>query len=201
MSEKVEQRSYHGNLSPDDMARALVMRFDEGDTRAQWMRDAEKRAVVQVRSRKAEHGDPNTAVTVHITPSETGVVVSVSEQKWLGVAADLARTGVKGWLNPMRLLNEIDDIARNVRWLGMRSEIWKAVEEYCQSRGSGRGTAALLKNVVCSYCGTPNDIGAHNCNACKAPLTAEQPIVCPQCGFLNNPEASLCVNCGGRLRN
>lgn len=200
MSEKVEQRFYHGDISPEDMARALVMQFNQGETRAQWMAGEGGRAVVQVQSRRVERGDPNTAVTVHITPMETGVTVSVSEQKWLSVAADLARSGVMGWLNPLRLLGELDDIARNVRWLGLRSEIWKAVDEYCQSRGSGRGTAATLTTVICPYCGTPNDIGAHTCQACHAPLAEVQPIVCARCGFLNVPEATLCANCGARLR-
>ena len=199
MADKVEQRLYHGKISAEDMARTLVLRFDQGETRAQWMRGEAGRAVVQIQSRNVERSDPNTAVTVHITPLEIGVTVAVSEQKWLGVAADLAKTGVMGWLNPMRLLGELDDIARNVRWLGLRSEIWQAVDEYCQSRGSGRGTAAALQAVICPYCDTPNDIGAHICQACRAPLAEVQPIVCPNCGFLNEPEAALCVNCGARL--
>ena len=36
----------------------------------------------------------------------------------------------------------------------------QAVDEYCQTQGSGRGAAGLLLNVVCPYCGTPNDVGA-----------------------------------------
>ncbi len=200
MPEKVEQRLYHGEISPKDLAKTLVMQFDEGETVAQWMKGEAHRAVVQVRSRGVEHGDPNTAVTVQITPTKTGVTVSVSEQRWLGVAADLAKTGVMGWLNPARLLGELDDIARNVRWLGLRSEIWKAVDEYCQNRGSGRGTSAIISSVVCPYCGTPNEIGAHTCQACRAPLAQAQPIVCPRCGFLNDPQAALCVNCGAQLQ-
>ena len=62
---------------------------------------------------------------MHISPIKTGVTLAVSEQKLLGVAADMAKTGVQAWLNPMRLLGELDDIARNVRWLGLRSEIWQ----------------------------------------------------------------------------
>ena len=106
-----------------------------------------------------------------------------------------------GWLNPMRLLGELDDIARNVRWLGLRSEIWEAVDEYCQSRGSGRGAAAAFQNIVCPYCGTPNDIGTHTCQACRAPLAEVQPIVCARCGFLNAPEGTLCVNCGAHIKS
>jgi DNA-directed RNA polymerase subunit RPC12/RpoP len=199
MAEKVEQRLYHGKIDPEDMAKALVLHFDQGDTRSQWMRGEHGRAVVQVRSRSAERNDPNTAVTIHITTTKTGVTVAVSEQKWLGVAADLAKTGVMGWLNPRRLLGELDDIARNVRWLSLRSDIWKAVDEYCQSRGSGLGAAPLMSSIVCSYCGTPNEMGSYTCSACRAPLAEAQPIVCPSCGSMNNPEATLCVNCGKRL--
>lgn len=199
MADKVEQRLYHGKISAEDMARTLVLRFDQGETRAQAIRGEGGRAVVQIQSRNVERSDPNTAVTVHITPTDIGVTVAVSEQQWLGVAADLAKTGVMGWLNPLRLLGELDDIARNVRWLGLRSEIWKAVDEYCQSRGSGRGTAAALQTVICPYCDTPNPIGAYICQACRGSLAEAQPIVCPNCGFLNEPEASLCVNCGTRI--
>ncbi len=200
MADKVEQRLYHGDISAEDMARVLVLRFDQGETRAQWMPVEGKRAVVHIQSRKIEHSDPNTEVTVHIAPMQTGVTVAVSEQQVLGVAADLARTGLKGWRNPLRLVNELDNVARNVRWLGLRTEIWKAVAEYCQSRGSGLGTAAAFQTVVCSYCGTPNDLGAHICQSCRAPLAEVQPVVCARCGFLNDPEASLCVNCGAKLR-
>jgi len=199
MADKVEQRLYHGKIKAFDLARALVLRFNEGETTARWMKGDGKQAVVQVRSRRVERGDPNSAITVHITPTKTGITVAVSEQQWLGVVADLAKTGVMGWLNPRRLLGEIDDIARNVRWLGLRPEIWKAVDEYCQSQGSGRGAATLISSVICPYCGTPNDIGAHVCSACRASLAEAQPIVCPQCGSLNAPQATVCVNCSTHL--
>lgn len=199
MAEKVEQRAYHGELNPKDLARALVVRFDTGETRAYWMEAEGDRAVVQIQNRRVEHGDPNTAVTVQIAPTKTGLTVALSEQKLLGVAADMARTGVAAWLNPMRLLGELDDIARNVRLLGLRPEVWKAVDEYCQAQGSGRGVAGILNHVECPYCSTPNDIGTKLCTSCQAPLAQVQPIICGHCGTLNRPEASLCVNCGKRL--
>ncbi len=106
MTEKVEQRAYHGSLNPRDLARALVVRFDAGETKAHWMMGEAGRAVVQIQSRQVERGDPMTAVTVQIAPTPTGFVVSVSEQKVLSVAADMARRGVQAWLNPVRLLGE-----------------------------------------------------------------------------------------------
>ncbi len=200
MADKVEQRLYHGKINAEEMARALTLRFNQKETRAQWLRGESGRVIVQIQSQGVERGDPNTAVTVHITPLDIGVTVAVSEQQWLSVAADLAKTGIMGWLNPLRLLDELDDIARNVRWLGLRAEVWKAVDEYCQSQGSGRGATAALQAVLCPYCDTPNPIGAYNCRACHAPLAEVQPMVCPHCGFLNTPEGSLCVNCGARIR-
>jgi len=199
MAETVEQRAYHGNIEPSDLARSLVLRFDEGETQAHWMEGQAGRAVVQIQSRPRESGDPTTAVTVHVSPTKTGITVSVSEQKVLSVAADIAKTGLQAWLNPLRLLGEIDDIARNVRWLGLRSEVWTAVDEYCRTQGGARGAAGILANVICPYCGTPNDIGAQNCKACRAPLAEAQPIVCGRCGFMNEPQAELCVNCSAKL--
>ena len=193
MAEKVEQRAYHGEISPEDLARTLVLRFNEGETRAHAIKGEAGRAVIQIQNRRVEFGDPNTAVTVQVSPTKTGITVAVSEQKLLGVAADMAKSGVKAWLNPLNLLGELDDIARNVRWMGLRTEIWKAVDEYCQAQGSGRGAAGL------PYCGTPNDVGTQTCAACKAPLAEAQPIVCGRCGFLNQPEGSLCINCGAKL--
>jgi hypothetical protein len=146
-----------------------------------------------------EYGDPATAVTVHVSPTKTGITVAISEQKVLSVAADMAKTGVQAWFNPVRLLGELDDIARNVRWLGLRGEVWDAVEAYCRAQGSARGAAGILAHIICPYCDTPNDIGAQNCKACQAPLAEAQPIVCGRCGFMNRPEAALCVNCGSKL--
>jgi predicted RNA-binding Zn-ribbon protein involved in translation (DUF1610 family) len=195
----VEQRAYHGELDPERLAQTLVLQFDEGETRARWMRQGGKRAVVQIQSRQVEFGDPTTGVSILIAPTQTGLTVSVSRQRILGVAADMAKTGVQAWLNPMRLLGELDDIARNVRWLGLGREIWEAVDDYCRTQGAGRGNAGMLTHVTCPYCGTPNALGDANCKACRAPLAQAQPIACGQCGFLNAPEAGLCVNCGARL--
>jgi len=143
VTEKVEQRAYHGSLNPRDLARALVVRFDAGETKAHWMMGEAGRAVVQIQSRQVERDDPMTAVTVQIAPTPTGVVVSVSEQKVLSVAADMARRGVQAWLNPVRLLGDLDNIARNVRWLGLRSEVWAAVDEVGRTHGSARGLSVL----------------------------------------------------------
>lgn len=196
---EMEQRAYHGRIDPEDMARALVVQFNESETAAQWMRGERGRAVVQIKSRRAERGEATTAVTLHITPSETGVVVSVAEQRWVGVAADLARSGLMTLLNPWNIIGEIDDIARNVRRIQLRDEVWSAVETYCRGVGAGTGVGPRSQSVVCPYCGTPNPVGTLKCEACRAPLAEQQPIACPHCGFLNEPHAQSCVNCRSSL--
>ncbi len=151
--------------------------------------------MVQIISREQRPGDASRAATVHIAPSQTGVVVSIAEQPWLGVAAGLARSGLRTLLNPWNLIGELDDIARYVRRLQLRGEIWKAIEVYCRNVGAGTGVGPAAGSLACPYCGTLNEIGMPNCRACRAPLAEMQPVVCQRCGFLNEPEAQSCVNC------
>jgi NADH:ubiquinone oxidoreductase subunit len=199
---EMEQRAYHGDIDIEDMARALVIQFNQGETRAQWMRGKAGRAVVQVQMRKREWQDPDRgAITLHLTPSKTGTVVSMAEQRWLGVAADLAKSGLLTLLNPWNIIGEIDDIARNVRSIQLREELWNAVELYCRSAGSGTGVGPSPQHIVCPYCGTPNELGTMICQACRAPLAEAQPVACARCGFLNDPKASYCVNCQAPLRS
>ncbi len=196
---KIEQRAYHGEIDSEAMARALVVQFDQGATRAHWIRGENGRAIVQVQARR-EHGDPEMTVTVQITPSATGVVISLAEQRWFGVAADLAKSGLLALLNPWNIIGELDDIARNVRRIQLRDELWKAVESYCRGVGAGSGVGPGSQRVTCSYCGSPNPVGELLCYACRAPLAEVQPIACPRCGFLNVPEAEICQNCSTVLK-
>ncbi len=197
---EMEQRGYHGDLDAEDMARALVVQFNQGETRAQWMRGKAGRAVVQIRMRKREWRDPEGAITLHLTSSETGLVVSMAEQRWLGVAADLAKSGLLTILNPWNIVGELDDIARNVRSIQLRDELWNAVELYCRTAGAGSGVGPAPQHVVCPYCGTPNELGTMICQACRGPLAEAQPVACAKCGFLNDPDAQYCVNCQAPLK-
>jgi len=126
-------------------------------------------------------------------------VVAVSEQELLGVAADLARTGVRALMNPLSVLGEIDGIARNVRSLNLRQDVWKAVDAFCRNAGAATGTGRQAEMVVCDYCGTPNDLGTLSCRSCRAPLADAQPISCGRCGALSPPQAQNCVQCGALL--
>ncbi len=194
-----EQRPYYGNLDVEELARALVLHFDAGETQARWMRGEQGRAVVQVQTRRVRSGDPTNSVSAHLTPLQGGVRVALQEQQTLAVAADLAKTGVRALLNPLSLVGQIDSIARNVRRLNLRQEVWQAVESYVRSAGSGSDVASQLQAVVCPYCGTPNELGSLTCHACRAPLTEAQPIICARCGYRNDARRSHCGNCNQAL--
>ena len=176
MKSEMEQRAYHGKIDSEALARALVIQYNQRETRAQWMRGERGRAVVQIMGRHQDRSAPSSALTLHITPSRSGVVVSMAEQKWFGVAADLARSGLLTLMNPWNLVREIDDIARNVRQLQLRQEVWGAIETYCRGIGAGTGVGPAIQNLICPYCSTPNDLGALNCSACRAPLAEAQPL-------------------------
>ena len=48
---------------------------------------------------------------------EDGVAVSVGEQAWLGVAADLGITALAALSNPMTLIGRLNGLAQDVEYL------------------------------------------------------------------------------------
>jgi hypothetical protein len=191
-------RTYWGDISAKSLARSLVKHFDSPTSRAQMAGD-DKRVLVQVGNRRVEHSDPSVAITVGIVQEEDGITVTMGQQKWMGIAADLARTGIKTLINPWYLLNELDNVARNVDWLTLRDSVWEAIDGYCQSMGGSPGVPAVTKYVACPYCGTTNAIGAPKCVACGAPLGGYQPVTCPKCGYLLPWNKRFCTRCGASI--
>jgi len=199
MEQQTSQRTYRGDISPEDLAQALVLRFNTGDLKAQMVGHADH-VLVQIASRDWGWGGPQTALTVGIARVEGGVQVSLGQQRWLGAVADLAQTGLMALVNPLSLITRIDDVARSISGLTLPQQVWEAVEHYCQSVGASLGMTADERMITCPYCGVGNPIGAPKCSACGAPLGEAQPIPCPRCGLLNNPAGNYCVRCGAALR-
>ncbi len=191
-------RTYWGAISANDLARTLVEHFNNADTQAQMAGDRD-RILVQIGNRQVEHRDPRTALTVGIVQDEESVTVTIGHQKWLSLAADLAKTGLLALINPWNLLNELDDVARNMDWFNLRKEVWDTIDQYCVAVGGSLGTSPKLKQVVCPYCGVGNPIGEAKCSACGAPLGDYQPITCPQCGYILPHDKRFCTRCGASL--
>ncbi|MDH7488204.1 MAG: zinc ribbon domain-containing protein [Anaerolineae bacterium] len=193
-----DTRTYWGKISADGLARALVAHFNTPTSRAQMTGDG-TRILVQITNRQVEHSDPTTALTVGIVQDSDSITVTMGRQKWIGIAADLARTGIMALINPSYLLNELDNVARNVDWLSLRDQVWAVIDQYCQSVGGSLGIPEELKQVACPYCGVGNPIGQPKCSACGAPLGEYQPITCPKCGYLVPWSKRFCTRCGASL--
>lgn len=195
----MERKTYHGDIVPQELADVLVNRFDRSDLMAHGTGGPD-RVVVQISTRPHFLRDePHTSLAVTIVRAEDGVTVTVGEPQMLGVAADLVKTGIGALINPLSLVMELDDIARNVSKLNLPQEVWKVVEEYMRSVGAGLGLAPEKMLVTCRYCGVGNPVGQGQCSACGAPLADVQPVTCPQCGQVLAHDQKFCTRCGARI--
>jgi len=190
----MEQRIYHGNLTPSEMGEALIARFNRGNLRAQQLGDNE-RLIVQIGTRPGAASGGDTAVSVILQKVEDGVAVQVGKQAWLGVAASLGTTALAAIRNPFNLLGRLDDIAQDIENLQISEQVWQAVGDVARAAGASQELSDRLRRMVCAYCNTANPVGEPNCIACGAPLGDVQPRTCPNCGFVIKSNERVCPNC------
>jgi RNA polymerase subunit RPABC4/transcription elongation factor Spt4 len=194
----MEQRIYHGDLKPTDLARSLIAHFNRGSYRVQQLGQNDQVAVQIATAPQARTGG-QTAVSVTIQSVEDGICVQIGQQAWLGVAASLGMTALSAFRNPFNLLGRLDDLAQDIESLQLNEEIWKVVDASATAMGTGKALSERLRRMVCSYCSTANPVGEAACIACGAPLGDEQPGTCSNCGFVVTRAEKTCPNCGKRL--
>lgn len=194
----MNQRIYHGNINPVDMANALVGYFNRGNWRVQRIGDSNK-LVVQIATRDMPNSGGQTAMSVIMQRMEDGVTVQVGQQAWLGVAASLGSSALAVLMNPWNLLNRLDDIAQDIENLQLNDEVWKVLDGAATTLGATQQLSERLRRVTCEYCGTANLVGAGNCIACGAPMGTVQPRTCFRCGFVVYNNEVVCPNCNARL--
>ncbi|MBN2146037.1 MAG: zinc ribbon domain-containing protein [Anaerolineales bacterium] len=190
----MEQRIYHGNLLPNDIARALIAKFNRGNIVTQQLGNQDQ-VVVQITTRRGASAGGDTAMSITIQKVEDGVSVQVGKQAWLGVAASLGKTALLTMHNPFNLLGRLDDIAQDIENLNISQQVWETIAEVARARGAAFELSERLRRLVCAYCDTANPIGEPNCIACGAPLGPAQPSTCKYCGFVIKPGESVCPNC------
>ena len=193
----MDQRTYHGDIDPDELANALLAQFNQGSTAVQQLSRGD-RAIVQIgtldRHRRIEN-----ALTVTISKTADGVNVSLGQQQWLDAAADLAQAGLGALFNPLSLLGKLDEVARDVSSFNLPQQVWATVEQYCKSMGVGLGGSPQTMMITCSYCGVANLPGSSTCSGCGAGLGDVQPVYCPQCGQVAPHDAKFCSRCGHKF--
>lgn len=194
----MEQRFFHGEISPESLAQSLAAEFDQGSLRAQIVGDTERLAV-QIGTRYGARSGGTTALTVSIEKAPDGILVRMSQQEWLGTAASLGRATIAALMNPWTLLGNLDDIAQDVENMQLTTRVWTAIDAAARAHGASQQLSARLARLTCEYCGVANPVGEAACIACGAPLGKAQPTTCPNCGFVVQLDEVRCPNCGRQL--
>jgi hypothetical protein len=195
----MDQRFYHGQLKPADIARALLAEFSRGNLHAQAVGEMEHMAV-QIVSRPDAMSGGQTALTVSLQEQPDGVLIQIGQQAWLGVAASLGWTALAALRNPLTLLGRLDDIAQDVENLQISERVWQAIDRAARLAGASLQLSERLSTLECTYCGTANLVGIGSCLACGAPLGNVQPGTCPNCGYVVARTEKNCPNCGTTLQ-
>jgi len=194
----MEQRTFHGNIAPADLAQALVARFSAGDFQVRQLGRGDN-LIVQVATPALRQSGGPTAITIHLSQVEDGVHVRLGAQEWLGTAASLGQTALMALLRPQTLLSRLDDVAQDIYSLQLVERIWEAIERTVEGLGASYQISERLRRLTCAYCTTANPVGAPHCAACGAPLGFQQPVACPSCGFVSEAGTQICPECGQPL--
>ena len=194
----MEQRIYHGKITPADLAQSLLAYFNRGNLRVQQIGGGDKIAVQVATSQTAISGG-KTALSVSLQKVEDGVAVQLGSQAWGGVAASLGLSALVALRNPWSLIERLDDIAQDVESMQLSEEIWKVIDASTRAAGAGFELSDRLRRSVCAYCGVANPVGEASCVACGAPLGQVQPSTCKYCGFVSRQNEKVCPNCGKPL--
>lgn len=189
------QRIYHGNITNNDLASALIGQFSHGNLKVQQFGSGDN-LVVQIATSPYAISGGKTALSISLQNVTDGVSVELSKQAWLGIAASLGVSTLATIRNPMNLINRLDDIAQDIEYVQLVDNIWKAINDTARALGSGFELSDRLNRYICDYCNTANPPGEPSCIACGAPLGDIQPITCKNCGYAVTKAEKVCPNCG-----
>ncbi len=205
----MEQRIYHGNISPDALADYLVGMFNQGydGTVAQKVGQGNQ-VLVQIgllshSGRRIRH---SIGVSIYRTPD--GVSVATGQANWFddpGLGGSLI--GALYW-PPLLLF----PLARGINSYALYQDIWQAIDTYCAQVGAMQGNVTTAHAVYCHNCGVVNNEGDQVCRMCGTSLYVAQQkpqpptyqptqgdVVCPRCGQTVSA-GNFCNNCAAPLR-
>lgn len=191
----MDQRTFHGNLTTQDLANALLARFNQGNLHAQ-QRGRGDNLVVQIGTPAMRRSGGPTAISVQLSQVEDGVHVRLGEHQWLGLAASLGQTALMALLRPASIIGRLDDVAQDISSLQLAEQIMQTLKDTATALGASYEISERLRRLTCPYCGTANPVGDPSCLACGGPLGYQQPVACQNCGFVNEAADHTCSNCG-----
>jgi len=194
----MDRRIFHGNITPNDLAHALIAEFNRGNMNTQVVGDKD-RVAVQISTRMGMMSGGHTALTINIQKVEDGIMLELGQQAWLGVAASIGQTALSALRNPLSLLGRLDDIAQDIENMQLSENVWKIIDRTVATLGASHALSDRLTRIACEYCGSANPLGEGNCLACGAPLGEVHPITCRKCGFAVGTSEGICPNCSQKL--
>ena len=197
--ENMDRRIFHGNITPNDLAHALIAEFNRGNMNTQVVGDKD-RIAVQISTRLGMMSGGHTALTINIQKVEDGIMMELGQQAWLGVAASLGQTALSALRNPLSLLGRLDDIAQDIENMQLSENVWNIIDRTVATFGASHALSDRLTRITCDYCGSANPLGEGNCLACGAPLGEVHPVTCRNCGFAVSASEIICPNCNKKLR-
>jgi len=195
----MDRRIFHGNITPNDLAHALIAEFNRGNMNTQVVGDKD-RIAVQISTRMGMMSGGHTALTINIQKVEDGIMMELGQQAWLGVAASLGQTALSALRNPLSLLGRLDDIAQDIENMQLSENVWNIIDRTVATFGASHALSDRLTRITCDYCGSANPLGEGNCLACGAPLGEVHPVTCRNCGFAVSASEIICPNCNKKLR-
>ena len=190
----MEEKVFHGNLNPADLARALQAGFTRSNLYAQTIGKGDKMAV-QITSRPGARSGGHTALTISIQKVKEGVHVQLGKQAWMGIAASLGQTAFAAMRNPFSLLHRLDDLAQDIQNLQLDDDVWEVITKAAHAAGASHELSEKLKRTTCEHCRTANLVGDASCIACGAPLGDQKPQTCLNCGYVITGNEQNCPNC------
>jgi len=189
----MDQKIYHGDLTPSEIAHGLLAFFHRGNYRVQQVGNDEA-VTVQIATVNNPISGGQTAMTVRLQKVADGVSVMIGQQAWLV------------WLQPgnncYRCLAESvfpsrpfwTTLTQDIESLQLKEKVLQVIDNLARARGADFELSERLRRLVCDYCLTANPLGEPSCIACGAPLGEQQPYTCTHCGFVMkkvNPSARI----------
>jgi len=190
----MNQETFHGPVTPDDFAQAILAEFDQGNFDVQ-IHGVPEHRVIQIATDLAARSGGRTALSIHLSHIEDGVLVQMGEQEWLGIAASLGRTALAAIYNPLTLLSRLDDLGQDISSIQLRERVQANLDRTATIHGASHQLSERLRSTVCAYCNTPNPVAEPHCIACGAPLGSSQPRACPSCGYVVAAGVGRCPQC------
>lgn len=190
----MDQKIYHGDVSPSEIAHGLLAFFHRGNFRVQQVGNDDT-VTVQIATINNPLSGGQTALTIRLQTVADGVSVLIGQQAWFGVAASLGTTAIAALRNPFSILGRLDDLAQDIESLQLKEKVFQVIDNLARAKGADFELSERLRRVVCEYCLTANPVGEPNCIACGAPLGEQQPFTCPHCGFVLRSDEEICPNC------